>query len=74
MRTVLTAENLWNGTSLIEHPVVVIEDGRVESIDSRSTAELPSTPECQVFDFPGATLAPSFFDVHTHGAAGHDVM
>jgi N-acetylglucosamine-6-phosphate deacetylase len=25
-------------------------------------------------DFPGATLAPAFFDVHIHGAAGHDVM
>jgi N-acetylglucosamine-6-phosphate deacetylase len=25
-------------------------------------------------DFPGATIGPSFFDVHTHGAAGHDVM
>ena len=24
--------------------------------------------------FPGATLSPAFFDVHFHGAAGHDVM
>jgi N-acetylglucosamine-6-phosphate deacetylase len=28
----------------------------------------------QALDFPGATLAPAFFDVHFHGAAGHDVM
>jgi N-acetylglucosamine-6-phosphate deacetylase len=27
-----------------------------------------------VLDFPEATLAPSFFDIHIHGAAGHDVM
>jgi N-acetylglucosamine-6-phosphate deacetylase len=27
-----------------------------------------------VLDYPGATLAPAFFDVHMHGAAGHDVM
>src|ERR1019366_1476899 len=27
-----------------------------------------------VVDFAGATLAPAFFDVHIHGAAGHDVM
>jgi len=24
--------------------------------------------------FPGATLAPAFFDVHIHGAQSHDVM
>ncbi len=27
-----------------------------------------------MLDFPGATLAPAFLDVHIHGAAGHDVM
>jgi N-acetylglucosamine-6-phosphate deacetylase len=74
MRTVLTAEKLWNGTSLVDHPVVVIENGRIESIDSHRAAELPALPENQVFDFPGSTLSPAFFDVHTHGAAGHDVM
>jgi N-acetylglucosamine-6-phosphate deacetylase len=74
MRTVLTAEKIWNGTSLVDHPVVVIENGRIESIDSRTAAELPATPEGQVFDFPGATLSPAFFDIHIHGAAGHDVM
>jgi N-acetylglucosamine-6-phosphate deacetylase len=74
MRTVLTAEKLWNGTNLVHHPVIVIENGRIESIDSHIAAELPTLPENQAFDFPGATLAPSFFDVHTHGAAGHDVM
>ena len=25
-------------------------------------------------NFPGGTIAPAFFDVHIHGAAGHDVM
>ena len=74
MRTVLTAENLWNGTSLIHHPIVVIEHGRIESIHSRSATEIPATPGDQVFDFPSATLSPSFLDVHFHGAAGHDVM
>lgn len=28
----------------------------------------------RVHDFPGATLSAAFFDVHIHGAAGHDVM
>jgi N-acetylglucosamine-6-phosphate deacetylase len=30
--------------------------------------------QARVLDYPGATLAPAFLDVHTHGAAGHDVM
>jgi N-acetylglucosamine-6-phosphate deacetylase len=28
----------------------------------------------KILHFPGATLAPAFFDVHIHGAKGHDVM
>lgn len=72
MRTVLTAEKLWDGTSLVDDPVVVIEDGRIASIGGRAAGEAPN--EGQVLDYPGATLAPAFFDVHTHGAAGHDIM
>jgi N-acetylglucosamine-6-phosphate deacetylase len=52
--------------------MVVIEDGCIASISSRANGELPS--EARVLDFPGATLAPAFFDVHIHGAKGHDVM
>jgi N-acetylglucosamine-6-phosphate deacetylase len=74
MRTVLTAAKLSNGTTLIDHPVVVIEDGRIASIHSRADAESPAGNGDEVIDFAGATLAPSFFDVHIHGAAGHDVM
>jgi N-acetylglucosamine-6-phosphate deacetylase len=72
MRTVITAKNLWDGTSLLRHPVVVIEDGRISSIGARSISETPA--QARVLDYPGATLAPSFFDVHIHGAAGHDLM
>jgi N-acetylglucosamine-6-phosphate deacetylase len=72
MRTVITAKNLWDGTSLLDHPVVVIEDGRISSIGVRSTSEIPA--QAQVLDYPSATLAPAFFDVHIHGAAGHDLM
>ena len=72
MRTVLTAKKLWDGTRPVDQPVVLIEDGRIASIGSRAEGELPGGVE--VVDFPGATLAPAFLDVHTHGAAGHDVM
>ena len=75
MRTLLTAEKFVNGTSLLDFPVVEIRDGRIASIDSRiAGGELPAASGIEVLDFPGATLAPAFFDVHIHGGAGHDVM
>ena len=72
MRTVLTAQRLWDGIRLLDWPVVVIEDRRIASISSRAAVELPT--DARVLDFPGATLAPAFFDVHIHGAMSHDVM
>ncbi|MDR3774510.1 MAG: N-acetylglucosamine-6-phosphate deacetylase [Terracidiphilus sp.] len=74
MQTVLTADKLWSGTSLLDHPVVSIEDGRIASIGCRADAGQPAGDGAKVLGFPGATLAPAFLDVHTHGAAGHDVM
>jgi len=72
MQTIITAERLWDGSHLHDHPLVVIEDGQVRSIASRDSSEIPSN--ARTLDFPGATLGPAFFDVHIHGAAGHDVM
>ena len=74
MPTLLTARKLWNAGSLLENPVLLIEDGRITSIKSRSAAALPAANGAEVLDFPEATLAPAFYDVHTHGGAGHDLM
>lgn len=72
MQTVVTAERLWDGTSLHQHPLILIDDGKIDSIATRGSSEMPSG--ARVLDYPGATLGPAFFDVHIHGAAGHDVM
>ncbi len=72
MRTVLTAERLWDGAGLLDSPLVEIEDGRIVSVSTRAEGKLPSG--ARVLDFPNTTLAPAFFDVHIHGAKGHDVM
>ena len=72
MKTVVTAEKLWDGAQSHDNPLVVIEDGNITSISTRKSAAEPT--DARVLDFPGATLAPAFFDVHIHGAAGHDVM
>lgn len=71
-QTVITAESLFDGSGMLRRPAVLLEDGRIVSIYSRDASELP--PGGQVMDFPGATLAPAFLDVHIHGAAGYDVM
>jgi N-acetylglucosamine-6-phosphate deacetylase len=72
MRTVVTAKKLWDKTRLIDYPVVIIEDGVIAGLADQASTEIPE--DVQVLDFPDATLAPAFFDVHFHGAAGHDVM
>lgn len=70
MRSALTAARLWDGNRFIDQPLVVMEDGRITGIGSRATSGAPVQP----LDFPAATLAPSYFDVHIHGSRGHDVM
>jgi len=65
MRTI-TAAKLWDGSSLLDNPIIEIQDGHIASITTGST------PGDQ--HFADATLAPAFFDVHIHGSAGHDVM
>jgi N-acetylglucosamine-6-phosphate deacetylase len=53
-------------------PMLEVSDGRVTSIQPQSKGEMHAG--AKHLDFPGATLAPAFLDVHIHGAAGHDVM
>jgi N-acetylglucosamine-6-phosphate deacetylase len=72
MRTIVTAAQLWDGQTLIANPTLEIEDGTLISIGSRTDQPIPTGTHH--INFPSATLAPSFFDIHIHGAAGHDVM
>jgi N-acetylglucosamine-6-phosphate deacetylase len=71
MRTVITAARLWDGAAFLDNPVIAIEDGRIASLSAQSEKEVGDGLR---LNFPAATLSPSFFDVHIHGAAGHDVM
>ncbi len=74
MRAIVTAKRLWDGNKLLENPEITIEDGRIASIERRPGGKLPDRAGNGALDYPEATLAPAFFDVHIHGAAGHDVM
>jgi N-acetylglucosamine-6-phosphate deacetylase len=72
MNSIVTAAWLWDGSTLVADPVVEIRDGLLVAIGSAADREIP--PHMQRFDYPGAILAPAFFDIHIHGASGHDVM
>ncbi|HYK35973.1 N-acetylglucosamine-6-phosphate deacetylase [Alloacidobacterium sp.] len=71
MRRVITAEKLLTPDQVISQPIVVIEDGVIARITSRAEE---ATPRGDVEDYPGATIVPTFFDVHIHGSGGADVM
>ena len=72
MRSVITAAWLWDGAGLMHNPVIEVSDGRIKAIRPLAEGEIPAG--AKRMDFPGATLAPAFLDVHIHGGAGHDVM
>jgi len=59
----LTARWLVTGVGVIEYPVVRVDgEGRIAEISSDTTVRSEET------------LTSAFFDVHTHGGAGHDLM
>jgi N-acetylglucosamine-6-phosphate deacetylase len=76
MRRLITAQSLVlqtpEGPSLTERPAILVEDGIIHSIATRATASLPAHDAHD--DYADGTLTPSFFDIHIHGAVGHDVM
>ena len=72
MTTIITAGHLVTPTEWIESPFLVVDDGCITSLRSRSAAEIPAG--AQHLAFPGLVLAPGFIDIHIHGGAGHDVM
>jgi N-acetylglucosamine-6-phosphate deacetylase len=72
MKTCITAAQLLTATEIIANPLVVIEEGSVESVNSRTEMELPT--HCEHLDFPDLVISPGFIDIHVHGGAGHDVM
>ena len=72
MRTLIQASKILVSGAWVEHPSVLIEDGHIIGIQSEALdTELKVERRIQ---YPDAALVPAFFDVHMHGACGHDVM
>ena len=72
MSLVVRAESLLTPFSEIHQPQVTIDNRTITAIASRGALDEPH--HADHLDFPGAMLAPAYLDIHTHGAAGHDVM
>ena len=72
MRTAFTASCLYTPAEEIAHPLLVVEDGRITEVSSRSGKEVPGN--ASLVDFGDAVLAPAFLDIHMHGGAGLDLM
>lgn len=72
MKTVFLARRLFTPVEEIQDALVVVEDGKVSELGSRSRSPLPS--HAKVVDFGESVLTPGFFDIHMHGGAGVDAM
>jgi len=68
----VTASRLYTPLERVELPLLLIEDGAVAEVSSRTARQIPEG--ARVMDFAEAILAPGFVDIHNHGGAGHDVM
>jgi N-acetylglucosamine-6-phosphate deacetylase len=66
------AGRLLTPTDAVEHPLLLVEDGRVLEISARSSRQLPAG--VSVYDFGDGVMAPGYVDLHIHGSAGYDVM
>jgi N-acetylglucosamine-6-phosphate deacetylase len=72
VQTVITADHLFTPLETIEQPVLILDEGRIAQIGPRDAVSLPQG--ARHLDYRGYAIAPAWLDVHTHGAAGHDVM
>jgi N-acetylglucosamine-6-phosphate deacetylase len=69
---VFTAGKLLTPTDALDHPLVLIEQGRILEISSRSSRQVPAG--VSISDLGDGVIAPGYVDLHLHGSAGYDVM
>jgi N-acetylglucosamine-6-phosphate deacetylase len=72
----LCANHLYTPQDEVSDPLVLIEDGLISAVSSRTRREIPG--KARIIDLSeesgDAILAPGFVDIHVHGGAGVDVM
>jgi N-acetylglucosamine-6-phosphate deacetylase len=66
------AARLLTSNGVLDHPWLLVEDGRIVEIGTRDSHAPPA--EVDVSDFGAALIGPGYLDLHIHGSAGYDVM
>ena len=72
MKTCLTAARLFTPTEVIPDPILIVEDGIIQSVSTRSLMDVPAGS--RHIELRDLIIAPGYIDIHVHGGAGHDVM
>jgi N-acetylglucosamine-6-phosphate deacetylase len=67
-----TAKQLITPTETVEHPLVLVADGKIVGIASGQERPVPAG--IKTFDLGENMIAPGYIDLHIHGSAGFDVM
>src|ERR1700730_13224033 len=67
-----TAGRLLTPTDSIEHPLVLVEYGRIADISTQGSRQIPAGVSTS--DFGPSVIVPGYVDLHIHGSAGYDVM
>jgi N-acetylglucosamine-6-phosphate deacetylase len=67
-----TSRTLYTPLESLDRAVVLVEDGAIVKLGTRSGVEVASGAE--IHDFGDDMIVPGFVDIHVHGSAGYDVM
>jgi N-acetylglucosamine-6-phosphate deacetylase len=67
-----TAAALFSPAGVIEHPLMLVEQGRVIQVVAPNARSLPQG--ASLLDFGNGIIAPGYLDLHIHGSSGYDVM
>ncbi|MGB9074559.1 MAG: N-acetylglucosamine-6-phosphate deacetylase [Terriglobales bacterium] len=68
----LTADRLVARTEVVDHPLLLVEDGKILEVAAQTGRRVPAG--AQALDFHGRWIAPGYIDLHIHGSGGYDVM
>ena len=67
-----TANELFTPTEIVEHPLLLVDEGTIVEIASRSERTVPAG--VRTVDLADNVIAPGYIDLHIHGGAGFDFM
>jgi len=70
MLTSILAKRLITANQIVERPLLTLEDATIVAVSSLEETDATTVTH----HWPEATITAGLFDIHTHGAVGHDVM